>query len=533
MPRKCVVRWGAVGGVLSVLAILCFIGLESASPQASESGIAGPTYEASGVPTAVDLSSLPTGGDHPRPPKPFFHHRGQATLDREKAEAELLRPGGQIQTQAARSSSQPSAGLGFDGISAQESFCNCYPPDGAVAAGPSHIVAAVNTAVKVWKKSGALLAGPVSLNNFFGGNKSCLPNVSDPYAGYDTAADRFVVEALTYDNSYNSTICIGVTVTNDPTQQWSIYAFPVTPSNDLLDFPRVAIGSNAIYLAGNQFQNGSSFLGARVYAYDKEAMYSGAIASSIFYNVVNNAAGHLADSLYPAQAVGMDGTAYFLAADNCSGCSTISLWKWSTPFGTSVFQLRGGVRVTAYSQPPSAKQPGGGRIATNDVRNLGGHWYNTNSALYGRTVYGTHAIGCNPGTGTVACLQWYQLYNLDTGTPALVQQGILASGGKYRYFPNLAVDNSGNLVLGYAYSSSTDYAGIRYSGRLAAAPLGTLGSETVLKAGRTSINGGRYGDYAGTALDPNGSTIWHFEEYARKGSLWGTWVGSVCFSGNC
>ncbi len=88
------------------------------------------------------------------------------------------------------------------------------------------------------------------------------------------------------------------------------------------------------------------------------------------------------------------------------------------------------------------------------------------------------------------------------------------------------------MVLAYACSSRSDDAGIRSTGRLASDPLGTLQPEAELKRGEAPINGSRYGDYAGTALDPDRCTVWHLEEYAKSGSFWGTWVGSVRFP-NC
>jgi len=488
----------------------------------------GPVVGAPASPTRVDLRKVQPGESRPRPAKPFLHPQGQAKLDEEKAAAESLGPGTGIQHAAVAAAAAgpltPTTGTGFDGINSAESACGCYPPDGAIAVGPNHVVAAVNTAFKIWNKSGGLLAGPIALGSFFNANPNCLANDSDPSADYDAAAGRFILETLTYDSAYNSSMCIAVSLTGDPTGSWFVYAFPVTPANDLLDFPHIAIGSDAIYLAGNQFQNGSTFTGAQVYAYNKSQMYAGQPAASLSYNVGNNAAGHAADTLYPARAVGTAGTAYFTAADNCN-CSSISLWKWSTPFGTSSFTLQGGVTVTAYSQPPNALQPGSraGTINTNDTRELGAHWFNG-------TVYGAHTIGCNPGLGTVACVQWHQLGNLD-GAPTLVQQGTLAGDGQYRFYPNLAVNSSGDMTLGYAYSSSTEYAGIRYTGRLAGDPAGTLQPEGVVKPGEASVNGGRYGDYAGEVVDPDGCTVWHFEEYAKSGYLWGTWAGSFRFTG--
>lgn len=488
--------------------------------------VPGPRAGAPAVPVAVDLGNLRNQtGQHQDPVKPFRHPGGDSQLNQEKSDAQQLSPDAGIQDVTSPSSPAPGApspGLGFDGINDGESFCGCYPPDGAIAAGPNHLIGTVNTAFKIWGKDGTLLSGPISLPSFFSSNAGCLPNDSDPFALYDASAGRFVVGVLTYDSAYNSSICIGVTQTSDPTLGWNSYAFAVSPSFNLLDYPQVAIGAagtDAIFLSGNEFLNGSTFTGARVVAYRKSQMYAGLPADSVFYEVGPGSSGSTADTVFPAQAVATPSTEYFLGADNCNNCSKISVWKWTSPFGASAFTLQGGVNVASYSQPPNAVQPGTGTINTNDVREQGAYWFNG-------ALYGAHTIACNPGGGTVACIQWYQVGSLDL-TPSLLQQSILAGSGQYRYFANVAVDKSGNMSLGYAYSSTTDYAGIHYTGRLATDPLNTLQADALLKAGETTIDGTRYGDFAGRTVDPDGCTVWHLEEYARSASLWGTWVGST------
>jgi hypothetical protein len=421
------------------------------------------------------------------------------------------------------------------------------------------MIAVVNTAFQVWARStpgSPWTRMPVNddLNALFGYCESQvspfgLGALSDPSVDYDPAHQRFVITAIAFDQlTFDSSLCIGVTtgaevdpsVISDSTGgtgNWYVYNVPVpSPSplfySALLDFPRAVVSSDpgtngAIYVAGNLFLTPDFgldfyFYQAQVYAFPKLSMYEGqASITGKLRNVGNNAAGLPADSLTPARAVGAPLTAYFLSADNngCSAtgpCSTISLWRWYDPFGADSFTLRGGVTVTPYSQPPDADQPGSpGSIATNDVRNLAAYWS-------GNAVFGAHTIAWNPGTGTVPSVQWYQLGNLDA-KPILVQQNILSTSGEARYFPSLAVDTSGNLGLAYAYSSPSAYAGIRATGVDAA---GTVGVEAVIQTGVSTIDGSRYGDFAGTALDPgDGRTFWHFEEYA-DGSQWGTWVGA-------
>jgi hypothetical protein len=503
----------ATGLVLTALGVLPATAGAAAPPAATATPV---RVELSSIEQQSQIQSTGDSG--------FRHPQGAAALEQQRAEGQSKAPSSDITGQAATPSGPtpkaPTGGTGFDGISDAESFCFCYPPDGSVSAGPNHIVAAVNTSFKIWNKSGLNLVPATSLGALFAPNTVCKLNISDPTSYYD--GGHFILEALTYDNAYTSTICIAVSTTADPTGSYWVYGFPVSPTGNLFDFPQVGVGSDAIYVSGNQFQNGATYTGARIYALNKSQMYTGVSASYVFKNVGNNAAGLIADTVYPAKGVSVAKTMYFLGADNNAATgNNISVWKWTDPFGANTFALRGGVTVTTYSQPPLATQPGGTTDA-GDVRNLG-------AAYAANTLYGTHTIGCNPGGGTVPCVQWYQVSNID-GTPSLTQQGILGGSGQSRYYPNLAVDKSGNVLMAYAYASTTEHPGIRYTGRLSSDAVNTMQTEATMKAGEGFIDGTRYGDYAGTFLDPDGCTVWHLEEYAKTGFLWGTWIGSMKFA---
>ncbi len=163
-----------------------------------------------------------------------------------------------------------------------------------------------------------------------------------------------------------------------------------------------------------------------------------------------------------------------------------------------------------------------------DARTLAGAWYNG-------TLYSAHTIGCMPGITVTDCIQWYQLGNIDN-TPTIIQQGIVSSTTESRAYPNLMVDTNGNVELAYAFSSLNDFIGIRHTGRLAGDPLGAMGPEAVIKAGEvaeTGFSATRYGDFSGSVLDPDGVTLWHFEEFTQNipdplGS-WGTWLSASRF----
>ena len=519
------------------------------------------TAEAPVLGRLVDSGQLgrPTRHAHARL-KPFLHRGGVGSLARAKEGAALFAP-----TPSARSRARVSSTVvaGFDGI--DEVSTLAQPPDGAIAVSSSYIVEAVNSAVSVWTKTydatGQLSAvtraiDAASLDVLFGNNPGCYTGandffglVSDPSADYDVAHDRFMLSVISFDQLFfTSSVCIAVTETGNPTGNWFIYAFPVSPFTSLLDFPRAVVGADGqIYLAGNLFLCCDAlgepiFDHARVYAFTATDMYVGGNATARFVVVGNDPeSGTPADSLTPARAVGVAGM-YFVSASSPVSSHTgsvVTLWRWADPFGANVFARQGWVTVSTYTQPPNAlqpnalppgvtdcTQPGAICVTTNDARNLTAHWS-------GNTVWAAHNIGCTQAGTPVACVQWYRLGSLD-GAPALLQQGIVDDGrpGQYRYFPSVAADGNGNVVLAYAHSSALDYAGIRYTPIVS----GTPGLEVMLKAGEATLEESRYGDYAATALDPHDNlTIWHVEEYAKDFldgvTGWGTWISAVQITG--
>src|SRR5690242_19835157 len=74
----------------------------------------------------------------------------------------------------------PSIVSTFRGIDFDESGCGCLPPDGDMAAGPNHVVVGVNTAFRVFNKSGSPLTGVIDFNTFFGSCGAPGLNPSDP-----------------------------------------------------------------------------------------------------------------------------------------------------------------------------------------------------------------------------------------------------------------------------------------------------------------------------------------------------------------
>jgi hypothetical protein len=97
------------------------------------------------------------------------------------------------------------------------------------------------------------------------------------------------------------------------------------------------------------------------------------------------------------------------------------------------------------------------------------------------------------------------------------------------------MDRSGNIGIGYSFGGTPNFAGQRFTGRLAGDPLGQLTlAETVLVQGEASQTTTiRWEDYTQTAMDPSDDcTIWYVGDYLKSGATaYSTRIGAFRISG--
>src|SRR5438552_15413435 len=103
---------------------------------------------------------------------------------------------------------------------------------------------------------------------------------------------------------------------------------------------------------------------------------------------------------------------------------------------------------------------------------------------------------------------------------------------------SISMYQPGDIALGYSISSSSVSPSIRYTGRLASDPLGTLpqGEATMIAGSGSQTSGfNRWGDYSMMSVDPTDDcTFWYTQEYfaATSDRGWRTRIGSFKFP-NC
>ena len=425
----------------------------------------------------------------------------------------------------------------FDGVSAG----GYAPPDPSGDVGPNHYVQMVNVQTQIWDKNGNSLAGPFNNSNFWAG----LPgpwsgtNDGDPIVLYDEIADRWMVSQFALPNYPNGPfyILIAVSTTSDPAGNYYQYAYSFP---DMPDYPKFGIWPDGYYMSANTFASGSlNYLGTYATVFDRNTMLAGGAATMQNF-VLSNSTWSLLPSDCDGAFPPIGSPNYFLATYNGFGGGNTNLdvyqfhVDWVTPANTN---FTGPLLLTtpAFGVPDPIPQLG----TTNTLDNLA---YKPMNRLQYRN-FGDHQsmVVCqtvNAGSGR-AGMRWWELRKTSDDW-SIYQEGTYApSGGLYRWMGSIAMDESGNIALGYSTSGSTIYPDIRFTGRFASDPLGIMTiAETVIHAGGGSQTGSlsRWGDYTQMVVDPTESgTFWYTNEYIpTSGWLnWKTRIAAFNFDTPC
>jgi hypothetical protein len=417
---------------------------------------------------------------------------------------------------AARAPSAPNMPSPLNSFEGVNNIDGVYPPDTNGDVGPKYYVQMVNLHFQIFNKAGASVYGPASNNILwqgFGGPCETR-NDGDPVVLYDALADRWVLSQFTAAAPYGE--CIAVSVNGDPTGAYYRYFFQFS-TTIFYDYPKLGVWPDGYYLSANRF-NGNTYVGPSAIALDRSKMLNGQAATYQEFQATSTY-GTLLPADHDGALTPPAGTPDFFAEISLTA---LHLWRfhvdWNTP-ANSTFTGPTSLAIAAWNRLcPGTRscipQPGtrqgvdalGDRLMHRLVyRNFGGY----------ETLLLNHTVDVGGGQAGV---RWYELRN-PNGSPSVYQQGSYAPDATNRWLGSIAMDDAGNMALGYSVSSSTVYPGIRYTGRLFTDTLGTLPQgETTLIAGSGSQTGnaGRWGDYANMAIDPvDDCTFWFTTEYIQ------------------
>ncbi len=380
----------------------------------------------------------------------------------------------------------------WEGTTDALSSCFCQPPDTNAAFGGSYIVEAVNLALATYSKTG-VLSRRISINSFLGTSDS----LSDPRILFDNTWKRWVLTVIPIPASNTATpaLWMAASTSSNPNSTWYIYRFGFSgslyPPGTLLDYPMVGMDSDSIIVTSNNFAP-SAFLGGATFAVAKQRLYNG---QGIGFPAFGDDA-----STHPAIAYGQPqaqyGRSYLVAANGGGGFDLYYMTDSSRPDRTQlVFQ--GSTSNGLWSSPGRAVQPAG--FPTLDA--LDGR-LQAPPYQVGNAIWFAHAAGF-----PVIQYGWLDANTSGVGGVAANLAVAYQAGSSYDWNPSIAVGNSGNVFLNWAFTDPTvgTPTSLRVSGLSAGNPVQNLiGVGTTVYTGFLG-NNTRFGDFSSVSIDQAGT----------------------------
>lgn len=441
---------------------------------------------------------------------------------------------------ATRQVATPAPLLSFDGLTNDDNAAviggRIVPPDTQGDVGPNHYFQWINLILAIWDKQGNLVFGPVAGNSIWAGfGGACeTNNDGDPVIFYDHIADRWMISQFSIDEGI---MCIAMSATGDPTGSYNRYEFVVTPGGGN-DYPKLGLwtdggGQSAYHMSLRDFD--PDFNTSAV-AFERDALVAGNpnVQFVKFANPCNN--GDCLDGLQPphlegpAPATGACAD-YFGAWDDdfdgpLTGVDGYRNYQfcvdWNNP-ANATFQERTIAASSGFNRAvcgffernciPQPRPSEGldpfdeATMYRAQYRAFGSH----NSIVLNHTV--------DADGNDLAGVRWAELRQTTTNGPWTVfQESTYSPDNVNRWMGSIAMDQDGNIALGYSVSNRNTFPGLRYTSRMAGDTLGVMtGGEAVCVDGtgaqsQNSFN--RWGDYSTMSVDPvDGCTFWFTGEY--------------------
>jgi len=468
---------------------------------------------------------------------------------------------------------QNFAGMNFSDVCTGGQCGGGWPPDPNGDVGPNHYIEAVNTSYAIYNKAGALI---VSFTEDLLWSVTASPPCTgggqgDPIVIYDPLADRWILTHLAWTDFNLGPYyqCVAVSKTADPvTGGWWLYQLRMDPGGPgeppaglLNDYPKFGVWHDCVYFSANEFKipnpPATQYQGAAFGSLSRADLYNG---NPLTWSIGYLGPGTNAFTMMPANSVGRGPTAVQPGTPE---------WFVSESFTVFAFEVRkfvpgpncgGGGVLSALTNVP--------QTSYNDLAGFGAVVPQPGTAtpldnladrvmqkLQYRKVGATESlwvVHTVPLSGTAqSAIQWAQL-NVTGGTiaPTAVQQQIYSPDTTlYRFMPSIAVDNQGNVAIGFSTSGAVapNFPSIAYVGRLAGDPPNTLPQtevQMIAGAGSQIFNCGtppgpcdRWGDYTAMTVDPvDDCTFWYTNQYyssQANGNVgnWQTRIGSFKFPG--
>ena len=455
-------------------------------------------------------------------------------------------PDGALQT-SAPGGSMPAPTLSFRGLSnADNAAATGYtfvPPDVSGDAGGGFYVEAVNGTLAAYDAAdGARRLGAVGIHTLWSGFGGICQNHldGDPIVVFDELAGRWLVSQFALDFPDDFHECIAISTTSDPTGSWHRYDFPYQHGSAFNDYPKFGVWPDGYYMSTNQFDGvDSAWAGAGATVFERSRMLAGLPARQVYLNLASSPLSNMLPADVDGNAPPDGAPNVFAQIDDDDwgyAADQLELWAfhadWTTP-SASTFTKIVKLPVASFSSvicgsAACIDQPGTGQNLEDLAERLMNRLQYRNDGGV-QTLVTSHAVSAGGGR---AGMRWYELSNSGGGWSVADQGTYAPAGTESRWMGSAAMDEAGNLAVGYAVSGPGTYPSVRYAGREAGDPPGTLMAEASgVTGGGSQTGSARYGDYSSMSVAPDGCTFWYAQEYLETtgSNSWKTRIVSFRF----
>lgn len=402
-----------------------------------------------------------------------------------------------------------------------------YPPDTMGAVGPGNVVLLINGRYEAYSKgaNGAPLSGhAMSLTNFFS-NQAGLSVSSyafDPRITYDRWAQRWYAVAVDGSRSASSGYLVAVSRTANPADGWNGARLTADPSGVLwADFPQLGFDADAVYISANMFPISSGSFQYHTYAIPKADLLQS--TPTLVNRVLFAGGSHGGQPVDVLDNTGLSQSSYALWQDGSSAAYPRTI-SGSFAGGLTMNTSPSSIGLNYLATASNARQPDGTANMDVDEDRFSSKLVRVNGDYWGVQTR---------RSGSDDVLRWFRI---DAATMTREQEGIISLGGQDLYYPSIAVNEDGRVVIGFTASgpNAGQYPSAYAVVGTSAGGVTSFDTPMLLQAGSTSYHRNdssgrnRWGDYSNTSPDPADPNIfWTFQEYASGSSSWSVQASEI------
>lgn len=424
----------------------------------------------------------------------------------------------------------------FPGVSVSDTTAlatDTTPPDTMGAAGPNHFVEFINGAFAIYTKSGVRLS--LISDILFWENAGISPatlsaGLTDTRVVYDVGSSRWFASEITLDTT-GAQVLVARSNTSNPTGTWKAVHFAGSTGTRSPDFDTLGVDSTGVYIGIDDFSFSGNFTGVSFFSIPKADLVANppTLANMTRFDNLDN-------NTYGSELQGVNnpdpgpGHGVIIAIDN----KLLQVVDRTTINGSGAAGATLGTTVdinnTYDAFPNPAAQPAGQTVDTGDdrfssfVRQVGNNIFMANTVLQ----------------GSKDAVHWMVL-NEPNNT--LLGEGIISDATHDYFYPSIAANHSGGVLLAVNRSGSTGpdgnisvYAAV---GTVTSTGV-TMGSPFLVKQGTVGnfhFPGDtapyRWGDYSATMVDPTDDNLfWTIQEIPIAPTSWGTLVTLISLATN-